>query len=229
METIPQVIKSYLGTRPPDSLRLAVTAVFLKPKESLKNWQTGIMSNLKGPEVTAHYVDRKFRPAILNAMILCHLIGNSGKVREFFEASIRGNSKKNDQKISTIRDRYESHFSEFFCLGIVPETLNQIVAQLQDPNWNPLTQELSCPFKEGSFRPLALLYGKLIPWTEYHAKYDQAYKMYQSGQLEEAEKLLSNLESSAIVRLPIATSLRQQLQSKLNASESYFNYLQKNL
>ncbi len=232
MQTIPQVIKAELESSVPDALRSAVTAIFLKPgarRSKLQKWQTYLISNPEVGERKARYIKPKYKPAIYNAMVLCYLMSNTGKVRNLFNNLLEGKKKPIEEAINIIEERFQQQFSEFFCLGIVQESLEPIIQKIQDETWKPLTERLPCPFSSGNLKSLAPLYGKNIPWSEYHSTYSKALKEYQNNRLDIASELLQTLESEAVIRLPIVTTLLKQIQLKIDTSQQYFEYLQENL
>ena len=211
----------------PEKLRVAVTAVFLKPTGKLEGWQKSVIVNYDAIGKTPREVNPELKPAIYNAIVLYYLIDDSKKVRELFSTIIEKRVRGDENWFTTIRERYDSQFAEFFCLGVVREKLNEILAQIRTPSWNPLRDMLPSPFGEGSLHSIALLYDKAIPWSDYYSTYQQASELFQQGKLNDAEQILNTLEQEAVVRLPTAEALQHQIQKKIQATESYFSYLQK--
>lgn len=207
---------------------MAVTAVFLKPKGKLKRWQKDVILNHDATGKTPREVNPDLKPAIYNATLLYYLIDDSNKVRELFSAVVEKRIKGNEDWFTTIQQRYDSQFSEFFCLGVVQEKLDDILEQIKTPSWNPLTDKLPSPFGEGSLHSIALLYDKAIPWPDYYARFKDASELFKQGKLNYAEKILNSLEREAVIRLPAAAALQRQIQSQMHEAESYFSYLQKN-
>jgi len=229
MKTIPKIIEDFTGARVENSLRLSVTAVFLKPTNKLF-WQKKVFSSTDGFENKRHYIKPEFFNAIWNAIVLCYLAGNSGKVRGFFDAHIgNSNSKNTEDVLSLIEKRYEQQFAQFFCLGVVPESLSSVIEKLKDESWQPLTERLPSPFISGNLEPVAILYGDNVPWVDYHRRYSEALVAYEAHELDRAELLLAALEREAALRLPLVSLLLKQVRRRKAQSNDYFDYLQQAL
>lgn len=235
MGTISETIGLYIAPKtkktgskkPPEKLRLAITAVFLKPTGMLESWQKSVILNHDAAGKAPREVNPDFKPAIYNATILYYLIFDSKKVRDLISAVIEKRVRGNEDWFTTIRERYNSQFAEFFCLGVIQENLHEIMEQIKSPTWNPLTDKLPSPFGEGSLHSIALLYDKAIPWPDYYARFKEASELFKQGKLNDAEKILNSLEREAVIRLPAAAALQRQIQGKMQEAESYFSYLQK--
>jgi len=233
LKTIPQTAKSIIGSKTAiaESLRNELNNVFIRPAKGLKKWQLGLFTQSDSPDTVKRTLQSKYKPAVSNAIILCYLLGDSGKVRNLFHAQITGDRRDKlvAEYLALIQKRYELQYSEFFCLGIVQENLEPIMESLQCEKWNPLLDKLSSPFFTGNLHPIAWIYGEQIHWSDYHQKYDAALSLYEKGKLTEAKKILHELEAKAVIRLPVVSTLLRQLEFRLSEAESYFEYLQKNL
>ena len=232
MQTIPQTAKTIVQCDGPlpESLRNAINTVLIKPANKLKRWQRALLINPDEEKNRSRYIKSEFKPIVLNTLILCYLVGDAGKVRELFTALIEGEKRQIiNAARSIIEHRYEQQFSEFFCLGVVREHLNPIIMTIQNHAWDPMTEELPSPFSTGDLRPIALIYGQNIPWADYHQRYEKALEAYTAEQLNTAKERLMSLQADAVVRLPIVSMLLNQITSRIDAADNYFNYLQKNL
>ena len=231
MQTIPQTAKSILQCSGPipEPLRNALSTVFLKPSNKLKKWQKNVLLNPDENNKTPRYLKAGLKPAVHNALTLCFLLEDSGKVRQLFNYILEGGSSPTEQLIKIIQQRAEMQFSEFFCLGIVRENLAPVIAQIQNKDWNPLTEALPSPFSTDDLTPLALIYAQKIPWAEYHQRYSAALVEYEAKRLDKAQSILDELEREAVIRLPVVTTLHRQIQARQQSAENYFEYLQKNL
>lgn len=231
-KTIPQTAKSLIGSKTaiPESLRHELNNVFIKPAK-LKQWQIGLFTNSNSLDAGKRTLQAQYKPAVSNAIILCYLLGDSGKVRNLFHAQITGGNrdKRVAECLALLEKRYELQFSEFFCLGIVQENLEPIMELILLAEWNPLEDELPSPFSTNDLYPISLIYGEKISWSNYHQNYSAALSLYEAGKFLDARKGLEELEAEAVIRLPIVSALLKQLEFRLNEAESYFEYLQKNL
>jgi hypothetical protein len=177
-----------------------------------------------------HEVIKGKQNSIYNALCLLYLIG-TGETKKLFQHyyDTQHVPAKRDFSILTVQS--DQQHLEFFCLGVVRENIEEITQQLLLTEFDLFTDKLLSPFSHNSknkydLTPMLKLYQQDIPWKEYMPSYQKAEVYFAKKQFIEAKQVLSELEKTAILRLPIVEYLNIKIKAEEAESKDAWNYLQ---
>lgn len=178
-----------------------------------------------------HEVIKGKQNSIYNALCLLYLIG-TGETKKLFQHyyDTLHVPAKRDFSILTVQS--DQQHLEFFCLGVVRENIEEITQHLLSTEFDLFTDKLPSPFScnansKYDLTPLLRLYQQNIPWKNYMASYQKAENYFSQKQFIEAKQVLSELEETAILRLPIVEYLNTKIKAEETEAKEAWNYLQK--
>ena len=169
--------------------------------------------------------------AIYNALCLLYLIG-TGETKKLFQHYYSTRSTPEKRDFSILKKESDRQYLEFFCLGIVRENIDKIMACLFSNDFDLFSEKLPSPFysdlnNKYDLTPMLKLYQKDIPWKDYMERYEKAEMYFNERKLIEAKEVLDKLSEDAFIRLPIIEYLNVKIKAEEAESKEAWDYLQK--
>lgn len=183
-----------------------------------------------GQTQNKHPVLKGKKNAIHNILCIWYLLGDTKTTKQLMQEYAQKNVS--EKTLNNLIRLTQKQYLEFFCLGVVRENVQKIIACLKSTDFDIFTQKLPSPFSTNKtdqfdISPLLTIYSKDIPWQFYMEQYQQAEEHFNKKRYNEARMILRKLESEAMIRLPIIEALNKNIDAIENEAEEAWNYFQK--
>jgi hypothetical protein len=219
-------------------LRMALLTVFV-PKHKNENSDTNrfrkdiICTDKTNPSSVKYLVMQGKKNSIYNALCLIYLIG-AGEARKLFQDYYKTKATTKSCDVSKLEEQNGQQYLEFFCLGIVRDSIDKIIECIHSPKFDLFTNKLPSPFTSNldnqyDLSPMLQLYEKDIPWKEYMDCYERAEQLFEIKAYPKAKQVLCELEEKALLRLPIVESLNKKIKAQEYETKQAWDYIQQKL
>ena len=217
-------------------LNVALQNIFTKEREGdttdkNKFRKRVIFTEKFGDSPAKYTVNPESKNAIYNALCLLYLIG-TGETKKLFRQYEKNRLTPKKRDFSVLTKQTEQQYLEFFCLGVVRENIDKILACLRSTEFDLFTDKLPSPFSSSDknkydLSPMLKLYGQVIPWQEYMTQYEKAEAFFLKKEYAQAKEILFTLEQEALIRLPVVNVLNKKIKAEETEATEAFDYLQK--
>jgi hypothetical protein len=222
----------------PKSLNDALQNIFTKVRDGdtvdKNKFRKRVIKTVKIGDSPADYmVIPGNKNAIYNALCLLYLIG-TGETKKLFQRYYNALNTLEKINLSILEKKSERQFLEFFCLGVVRESIDKISSCLSSTEFDLFTDKLPSPFssKPGhtyDLSPMLQLYEQKIPWKDYMESYEKAEQLFSNKEIHKSKEVLQSLEQSALLRLPVVEALNKRIEVEENELKEAWDYFQKKL
>jgi len=222
----------------PKELNVALQNIFTKVRDNDtpdKNRfrQRVILVEKFGDSPAKYTVKNEAKHSIYNALCLLYLMG-TGETKKLFQHYEATRLTPEKRKFSSLTKKTDEQFLAFFCLGVVRENIDKILACLCSTEFDLFTDKLPSPFSSSDknkydLSPMLKLYGQVIPWQEYMPQYEKAEVLFLKKEYTQAKEILLTLEQEALIRLPVVNVLNKKIKAEEAEAIEAFDYFQKTL
>lgn len=219
----------------PKGIHDALQNIFTKVRQNENNdnvkFRTQIIQSATHNSRDKHQVIKGKRNAIYNALCLLYLIG-TGETKKLFQHYYNTKQAPDKRDFSILTVESDEQHLQFFCLGIVRENIEEIIDKLSSTEFDLFADKLPSPFSHNpqnkyDLTPMLKLYNAKIPWKEYMESYQKAEMYFSKKMFTEAQVVLTKLEETAFLRLPIVEHLNMKIRAEELENQEAWNYLQK--
>lgn len=218
----------------PDPIRNALYTIITKKTQATSALRARLIAaEISHGTNTSVRLRKGTRPFVTNALILWYLFNDdTTKTKSFLCKYAKG--KVDQPLLNKLKRLADEQYLEFFCLGIVRESIPLIIKKLEDTDFNLFTTKLPSPFNSDTkdpfdITPMLYLYNQTIPWQTYMETYQLAEKRFSEKRYQDARNTLKRLEKTAVIRLPVIENLNRNIREIERENQQAWDYFQKML
>jgi len=215
----------------PKKLHDALNTIFTKERDNsnadIKAFRQRVVIEIKTPHNNHYAILAGKSNAIYNALCLIAIVG-VGPTKKIFQYFVQTTKKGS---ISSLLQQNQEQALIFFCLGIDKKNRDNIDNCLNAKDFDLFTERLPSPFGYDQYdkfnlAPMLVFFEAKIPWQDYALRYQAAELSYVAQDFNSAISQLEALEQSALLPLPVVTSLKETIIAKQADAEEASCYLQ---
>jgi len=227
-----EIARRELGTNEqlPDPIRDALNTIYTK-KANAKYYRAKLIDEKVIDQIkNKHPIIKGRKNSVYNILIIWYLLNSdTKKTKSFLQDYAKFGISK--ESLEELIDLTKKQYLEFFCLGVIRDNVQEIIECLKTSDFDLFTEKLPSPFSASitnscKLSPMLTIYSQDIPWESYMTQYQMAEDFFKDKNFIKARETLSNLEVTAVIRLPVIEALNKKITAVEAEAKEAWDYFQ---